>query len=150
MYYYNYQEFRDDTLALAQQCKPFQPDVILGIARGGLMLAQALAYALNIRNLQSIRVESYDDDNKRDDIDLHVDCHLQHCRHVLIVDDIVDSGDTLKAVLSTLKEHYPDVIFKSASLFYKPTACIQSDFSIKEATQWIEFFWEKDFKELTN
>jgi xanthine phosphoribosyltransferase len=150
MYYYTYEEFRDDTLILAQQCQPFQPDAILGIARGGLMLAQALAYALDVRNLQSIRVESYDDKHKREGLNLHVDCHLHTCKHVLIVDDIVDSGDTLKEVLYTLNKQYPDIIFKSASLFYKPTACIQSDFRVKEATEWIEFFWEKEFQTLSN
>ena len=145
MYYYDYQEFKNDTLNLASQCRSFEPDTILGIARGGLMLSQILAYALKIRNLQSIRVESYDEQHKRDTLNLHVDCDLNGCERVLVVDDIVDSGETLKEVLSSLQILYPDTTFKSAALFYKPTAVIQSDFKVKEATEWIEFFWEKDF-----
>jgi xanthine phosphoribosyltransferase len=150
MYYYTYEEFRDDTLTLARQCQPFQPNAILGIARGGLMLAQALAYALDVRNLQSIRAQSYDAQHQRNTLNLHVDCNLKQCKKVLIVDDIVDSGMTLKALLHTLKKQYPDITFRSASLFYKPTAAVLSDFKVKEATQWIEFFWEKEFQILNN
>ncbi len=145
MYYYDYQEFKNDALALAAECRSFQPDTIIGIARGGLMLSQTLAYALDIRNVQSVRVQSYDKKQKRDTLNLHVNCDLSNSKKVLIVDDIVDSGDTLKEVLTTLQEQFPNITFKSAALFYKTTAVIQSDFKIKEATEWIDFFWEKDF-----
>ncbi len=146
MYYYDYAQFQDDTCALARLCRPFHADTIVGIARGGLMLSQALSYALEIRNVQSIRVESYDGIHQRDRLNLHVNCDLNHAQRVLIVDDIVDSGQTLRAVLDTLQERYPQSVFKSAALFYKPTACIQGDFQLHEATEWIDFFWEKDFK----
>jgi len=146
MYYYDYAQFQRDACSLARLCRPFHADTIVGIARGGLMLSQALGYALDIRDIQSVRVESYDDSHQREQLNLHVNCDLNHAHNVLIVDDIVDSGQTLHAVLSTLQERYPQHVFKSAALFYKPTACIQSDFQLHEATEWIDFFWEKDFK----
>ncbi len=145
MYYYDYQEFKNDTLTLAAECRNFRPDTIIGIARGGLMLSQALGYALKIRNVQSVRVESYDEQHKRSTLNLHVNCDLSNSKKVLIVDDIVDSGDTLKQVLTQLQSRHPNIIFKSAALFYKTTAVIQSDFKVKEAAEWIDFFWEKDF-----
>ncbi len=145
MYHYDYAQFRHDTCELARVCRPFHADAIVGIARGGLMLSQALAYALDIRNIQSIRVESYDGTCQREHPNLHVNCDLKPAQKVLIVDDIVDSGRTLNAVLGTLKKRYPHTVFKSAALFYKSTACVQSDFQLHEATEWIDFFWEKDF-----
>ncbi|MBT6107952.1 MAG: phosphoribosyltransferase, partial [Campylobacteraceae bacterium] len=41
---------------------------------------------------------------------------------------------------------YPSCEFKVATLFTKQTALMQPNYSIKEATQWIEFFWEIDIK----
>jgi len=145
MYHYNYTEFKNDTRQLAQRCRPFHADTIVGIARGGLMLSQALGYALNIRNIQSVRAESYDGTYQRDILNLHVNCDLSTSERVLIVDDIVDSGATLQLVLETLTARHPNILFKSATLFYKPTASLQSDFTLHEATQWITFFWERDF-----
>ncbi len=145
MYHYNYTEFKDDTRKLAQLCRPFNADTIVGIARGGLMLSQALGYALNIRNIQTLRAESYDTIHQRSTLNLHVNCSLPTSKKVLIVDDIVDSGKTLEAVLHTLTARYPNILFKSVVLFYKPTACTQSDFQLHEATEWIDFFWERDF-----
>ncbi len=145
MYHYDYTQFRNDSRTLARLCLPFHADAIVGIARGGLMLSQALGYALDIRNIQSVRVESYDGMHQRVHYNLHVDCDLSHAKKVLIVDDIVDSGHTLRAVLNILEKRYPENVFKSAALFYKSTACLQSDFYLHEATEWIDFFWESDF-----
>jgi xanthine phosphoribosyltransferase len=64
---------------------------------------------------------------------------------VLLLDDIVDSGQTIKEVLDHLQQCFPNVEFKIASIYYKKTAVIQPDFAIHEANDWIEFFWEKDY-----
>jgi xanthine phosphoribosyltransferase len=64
---------------------------------------------------------------------------------VLIFDDIVDSGQTIKEVLNYLKNHFPKVEFKVASIYYKKTAVIQLDFVLYETSNWLEFFWEKDY-----
>ena len=58
---------------------------------------------------------------------------------MLIADDIIDSGETMKNILDILKDKFPNIEFKVASLFYKKTAIIQPDFIEKEATQWIDF-----------
>jgi xanthine phosphoribosyltransferase len=63
---------------------------------------------------------------------------------VLIVDDIVDSGETIKNILEVLKNEFPNTQFEIASLFYKKTAFVQPDFVEKEANAWIDFFWEVD------
>jgi len=58
---------------------------------------------------------------------------LKNASKVLILDDIVDSGQTIKEVLSHLQGCFPYVEFKIASLFYKKTAVIQPDFAVHEA-----------------
>jgi xanthine phosphoribosyltransferase len=69
---------------------------------------------------------------------------LKEAQNVLIVDDIVDSGDTLIEVLRVLHESYPAVNFKTASLFYKKSAKIVPNWYVQEADRWIEFFWTVD------
>lgn len=71
---------------------------------------------------------------------------LKSAKTVLIIDDIVDSGDTLVEVLKVLKEKYPTVTFLSAALFYKKTAKIAPTWYMKEPVGWVEFFWSEDLK----
>jgi xanthine phosphoribosyltransferase len=145
MIYYEYNRFKNDIVSLEALCAPFQPDTVVAVARGGMTLAHALSMALNVRNLQSIRIESYDDDCQRDTVTIKGECDFGESNRVLIVDDIVDSGKTLNGLLEMLHLRYPHIIFKSVSIYTKPTAVIQPDFSLYEATDWIEFFWERDF-----
>jgi len=43
----------------------YEPDVILAIARGGLLLAGALAYALGVKNTYTMNVEFYTGEDER-------------------------------------------------------------------------------------
>jgi xanthine phosphoribosyltransferase len=47
-------------------------------------------------------------------------------------------------VLNVLRQLYPTVIFKTASLFYKKSARIAPDWHVHEADKWIDFFWSVD------
>lgn len=145
MIYYSYDDFKSDIQALGRNCGPFGADTILAIARGGMTVGHALSMALNVRNLQSIRCESYDDDAQREAVSIHGECNFEQSKRVLIVDDIVDSGKTLSYLLCDLEKRYPQILFASASLFTKPTALVQPDYSLHEAHDWIDFFWERDF-----
>lgn len=142
---YDYDQFKNDVPLLANRCRSFNPDTIIAIARGGMSLAHALSMALDVRNLQSIRCESYDGDTQRSNIMILGQCDFTHSKNILVVDDIVDSGQTLHVLLPFLQNNNPHVLFKTATLFTKSTALIQPDFSLYEATDWIDFFWENNF-----
>ena len=145
MNYYGYDECRMDVRSLIEQSRGYKAEAIVAIARGGLMLGELMGYGLNIRNVQSIHVESYDDDVQRERVKIFGSCDLSTLKQVLIVDDIVDSGETMQAVVQHFKTLYPECDFKTAALFYKPSAIFQPDFSAKEAAGWIDFFWDVDF-----
>ena len=145
MIYYSYENFKTDIPLLSEKCEAFNPDTLVAIARGGMTVCHALAMALNIRNLQSLRCESYDDVAQRDTVNVIGECDFIQSKRVLIVDDIVDSGKTLQTLIPMLQERYPKIIFASASIFTKPTALMQPDFTLHEASDWIDFFWERDF-----
>jgi len=146
MIYYAYENFKNDTCKLIDKVRSFDPEVIVALARGGLTLAHAMAEGLNIRAVESLRTELYDNDQKRDAICIYGECSLVNKKRVLVVDDIADSGDTLEAVMQKLHADNPDTEFKTATLFYKRTSVHQPDFTVNEALDWIDFFWERDFK----
>jgi xanthine phosphoribosyltransferase len=147
MKYYPYEEFRQDSLELIREVKKFQPEMIVGIARGGLILAHSMAEGLDIRDVQTIRTELYDKTQKREEITLFGTCDFANKTKVLVVDDIADSGKTLDIVMKSFKQNNPHITFKVATLFYKKNSVFQPDFWVNEANEWIDFFWERDFKE---
>jgi len=143
--YYSYEDFKNDTKSLIAEVEIFKPDAIVAIARGGLTLSHAVAEGLNIREVQSVRTELYDDSCKREEISLFGKCHFSGVKRVIVLDDIADSGETLREIMSYLENSFTDIEFKSATLFYKQTSIYEPHFWINEANNWIEFFWEKDF-----
>ncbi len=143
--YYPYENFLTDTKLLTQKIE-WEFDAIIAIARGGLSLAQLLGEYYDLRAVYSINTIGYDDSQKLDAVKVFNLPQLQEARSVLIVDDIVDSGDTLVEVLRVLDEEYPHITFKTASLFYKKSAKIAPNWYVKEAESWINFFWTEDIK----
>jgi len=143
--YYPYEEYKQDLKTLISRIdKPF--DAILGIARGGLSMAQMLGEYYDLREVYAINTIGYDDTEKKDMVEVFNIPDLKSAKQVLIVDDIVDSGDTLVEVLKVLKVTYPKVTFLTASIFYKPTACIKPTWYVKEPKGWMEFFWSEDLR----
>jgi len=143
--YYSYEDFLADTKVLTQKID-WKFDGIIAIARGGLSLAQLLGEYYNIREVYSINTIGYEDATKLESVEVFNKPELKDAKSVLIVDDIVDSGDTLVEVLKVLSKTYPSVTFKTASLFYKKSAKIAPDWCVQETNKWIEFFWTVDIK----
>jgi len=143
--YYPYQEFKQDLKTLTSKIdQPF--DAILGIARGGLSMAQMLGEYYDLREVYAINTIGYENTQKLQSVEVFNIPDLKSPKQVLIVDDIVDSGDTLVEVLNVLKEKYPEVTFLTASLFYKKTACMKPTWYVKEPMGWVEFFWSEDLR----
>ena len=144
--YYSYDLFKKDTQLLVDKSRNFEPEILLAVARGGLTLSHLISQALNIRNLYTLNSIHYEGEKKLDTFNIFNIPDLFGVNRVLIIDDIIDSGETMKEILYILKEKYPNIEFKIATLFYKSTALIKPDFSVREANEWIDFFWEVDVK----
>jgi len=141
--YYPYQEYQQDLKTLTKKIdKKF--DAILGIARGGLCMAQMLGEFYDLREVYAINTIGYEGTEKLNQVKVFNIPKLSECKTVLIVDDIVDSGDTLIEVLKVLEAKYPKIKFLTASLFYKARAKIKPTWYVKEPKGWIEFFWAVD------
>ncbi|MGA1931098.1 phosphoribosyltransferase [Arcobacter sp. YIC-464] len=144
--YYSYELFKEDTQKLVDKCRDYEPEILLAVARGGLTLSHLMAQALDMRNLYSLNSIHYEGDLKLDTFNIFNIPDVSHAKRVLVVDDIVDSGETMQEILKLLNEKFPNVEFKLATLFYKKSAVLQPDYTVREANEWIDFFWEVDVK----
>ncbi|WP_149716874.1 phosphoribosyltransferase [Campylobacter concisus] len=143
MIFYGYDEFAVDTKKMAKQIKDeFDPEAILAVARGGLTLGHSLAVALNNRNLFTLNSIHYEDTNKLDTINIFNVPDLSKYTKILLVDDIIDSGESMVEIKRELLKRYPNLDIKIATVFYKEKALLLPEFKVKEAHDWIEFFWD--------
>ena len=137
--------FGDASRELAQTIADdgFDPEVIIAIARGGLVAAGALSYALGVKLSDAINVEFYTDVHETlpDPILLEplLDVESISNRKLLVVDDVADSGRTLRLVLDILAEHGADV--RSAVLYEKSVSVVKPDYTWRHTDEWIVFPW---------
>ena len=94
----SWQAFGEATrqLATAIDADDYRPDIILAIARGGLLVAGALGYALSVKNLYTMNVEYYTGIDERLDVPMILppipDPGYLSNADVLIADDVADTG----------------------------------------------------------
>lgn len=121
----------------------FVPEVVVAIARGGLLPAGAIAYGLGAKNCGAINVEFYTGIGTMLDapevLPPELDMAYLDGRRVLLVDDVADSGRTLDLAVRLLIERGADV--RSATIYTKPTTIVEPDYSWKSTSLWIDFPW---------
>jgi hypoxanthine phosphoribosyltransferase len=138
-------EFGAGARALAQLVRDdgFAPSIVLAIARGGLPLAGAVSYSLGVKNCCVINVEYYTDVDERLEVPailppaLNV-VDLTNAR-VLVVDDVADTGETLKLVADQVRHHVAEV--RIAVLYEKPRSAVRCDYVWRQTSRWIDFPW---------
>src|SRR5690606_21118270 len=113
---------------LAQQVVDdgYRPDIVLSIARGGLVIAASLAYALSVKPCFVPNVEYYTGIGTRLDAPtlLPPSLNLDEARgaKVLIADDVADTGHTLVMVRDMVLDRVADA--RIAVLYEKPTSVL--------------------------
>jgi hypoxanthine phosphoribosyltransferase len=121
----------------------YAPDIVIAIARGGLLPAGALAYALGTKAAGTLNVEFYTDIHETlpDPVVLEplLDTDALSGKKLLVVDDVADSGRTLALVIDLLKVHAAES--RSAVLYTKPRTAIEPDYSWGRTDRWIAFPW---------
>ena len=121
----------------------YQPDIILSIARGGLFVAGALGYALDVKNLHVANVEFYTGVDERLPVPIMLPpvpnvVDLSGAR-VLVADDVADTGATLKLVRDFCAGHVADV--RCAVVYEKPHSSVQCEYVWRRTDRWINFPW---------
>lgn len=121
----------------------FAPDAIVGIARGGLTLAGALGYALDVKMLGSLNVEFYTGVGSTLAAPVvlppTLDQDSLRGKRVLLVDDVADSGRTLAMVLELLRAGGGEV--RTVCIYSKPSTIEEPYYVWKRTDRWINFPW---------
>ena len=118
-------------------------DYVLCINSGGLLAGKLLA-EYKKKPLVVISARSYDG-VKRKDLKVGSISSLERISgKVLIVDDLVDSGYTMKAVVELVKTFQEVKDIKTATLIYKPVSIFKPDFYVKETSKWVKFPYESE------
>lgn len=143
----SWDQFHRDSRALAWRLTSEGPfHAVVAIARGGLVPATIIARELNIRVIESVSVKSYDHQSQGEvrvlkEISPSLVAADASGQKLLIIDDLVDTGATARAVRNML----PNAHF--ATVYAKPLGRETVDSFITEVSQdtWIYFPWDLDF-----
>jgi len=121
----------------------FEPDIVVAIARGGLLLAGAISYALGIKSCGSLNVEFYTgvDERLPEPVLLPpmLDQGSLDHKRVLLVDDVSDSGRTLAMVVDLIAASGAEL--RTVCLYSKPRTVLEPDFVWRKTDRWITFPW---------
>jgi hypoxanthine phosphoribosyltransferase len=121
----------------------FRPDLVLSVARGGLLVAGALSYALDVKNIVMMNVLYYTGIDERLDTPVVMqptpDGRDLAGAQVLIADDVADTGATLQVVRAFCVEHAAAV--RCAVLYAKPRSTVDCEYVWRRTDRWINFPW---------
>jgi len=140
--------FGEASRSLAEQINDdgFRPDIILAIARGGLLIAGALGYALSVKNLYTMNVEYYTGVDERLDVPMilpPVPDLVDFAEFkVLIADDVADTGATLELVKDFCAGKVAEV--RCAVLYEKPRSTVRCEYVWRRTERWITFPWSAE------
>lgn len=129
---------------IVAKMKDFDPQIIVGISRGGLVPSRLIADRLDLRSVFVIGVELYKKFEKRSEgprITQEIQSGVVKGKKVLIVDDVSDSGETLKFVKKHVEELGAKEV-RSATLHMKPNTKFKPDYFHSIESAWLEYPWE--------
>jgi len=130
-------------LAEAVRKSGFEPDVIVGVSRGGWIPARIMSDLLENPKLANVTAEFYvgvAETRSEPVITQPVSLPVKH-KKVLVVDDVADTGESLKLVNVHLKKQGVSEI-KIATIYCKPWSVTVPHYYIEETRCWIVFPWE--------
>jgi len=149
-------DFHLDSFRLARQVwdSGFRPNFLVGLWRGGtppgIVIQEFFKYKGEEMDHIAIRTERYHGiDKKSDDVKIHglgyVIDNIHASDRLLIVDDVLDEGVTVEALIAEIKRraraNAPREI-KVAVVYYKPgrnKSSVRPDYCIHEDDSWIVF-----------
>ncbi len=111
---------------------------IVAVARGGLVPAALVARALGIRKIEAVSVATYQHERIGEPVLLKLPSAAGDGSGWLVIDDLVDTGSTMKIIRALLPKAHVGV------LYAKPVGLLLADSFVAEFPQdsWIDFPWE--------
>jgi len=125
----------------------YQPDMVIALSRGGFVPARVICDMMIIKDLVSIKVDHWGITATKDG-----KAHLRYPlnadlsgKNVLIVDDITDTGESMKIATEFTKKLNPKEI-KTATIFHIKTSKFVPDYYGREI-DWVWVMWPWNYVE---
>ena len=131
-------------LAEAVRKSGFEPDVIVGVSRGGWIPARIMSDLLGNPKLANVSTEYYvgvTETKHKPILTQPISLPVKD-KKLLVVDDVADSGESLKLVEAHLKKEDASEI-RIATIYYKPWSVTVPHYYQKETNSWVIFPWEQ-------
>ena len=137
----NYKTFEDGICRLSRKIKDsgYEPDMIIGILRGGAIPARYLSKALDVKKMSAIEVIK-DGEGRR--VVAAPTYDLEGLK-ILLVEDMLESGKSLDVGEKYLESK--GAIVKTACFYIMPQSEIEPDFYLEEIEDVVDFPWETFF-----
>jgi hypoxanthine phosphoribosyltransferase len=141
--YISWPEYGNLAEALAEKVRSSGKkfDLVIGIARGGIPVAMVVSDRLGVK-IDFINVKSYNGISQRNTPKI-VSTLTENIegKKVLIVDDLIDQGDTMETVKRYLNGQSP-LFLEAAVLFQKPWSRVNADYCLEVVDKWVVFPYE--------
>jgi hypoxanthine phosphoribosyltransferase len=132
-------QFNSLVRQLAHQIRAanIEVDMIVAIGRGGYMPARILSDLLGVMNLTSFKIEHYQGSRKAPQAIIKYPLVAAvDQQHILLVDDVSDSGDTFHVALDHIKSKGTPARIQTAVIHHKTVSTYVPDFFAKAVREW--------------
>lgn len=147
---YTWAEYFNDIRQVSYDLRNEEFDCVIGISRGGLIPARMLCTELGVKNLGLIKASFYTDSGRKLETPTvqYVDAFSQYS-NVLVVDDIYDTGETMKMIKFDLTNTFNVAKIKTFTLFYNVCTLEKPNYTLnpKYDWEWVTFPWETKLKD---
>lgn len=141
---YSFQDYTDDFMTLYHKIKKAECnyDLIVGVARGGLILGTHLS---NVLNVPFLALEWSDGEGRRKEVRKPEILHaLSMKQNVLVVDDIVDNGKTAHEIVEAFPSvDYASLIYNNINRYNFVPTFTSWTINREETPHWFKFWWEE-------
>ncbi len=143
-----WKDIEEDLLKLSKEIreKKVEPTVLIGILRWGTVVAALLSDKLSMKKVYAIGCTLYTGiKNKGKEVEIYQKPEEKLIRGqvVMLVDDVSDTGTTLKRAREVIEKAKPKRVYTS-TLHVKPWSKYKPDFHAKEYDGWICYPWSRN------
>jgi hypoxanthine phosphoribosyltransferase len=131
-------------IALRIKRSGFEADFIVGVARGGWAPGRILSDLLRNACTANVKIEFYVGLGKtaRKPMITQPVSEDVSGKKVLVVDDVSDTGESLKAARDHVLERGASDV-RTVTVYFKPDSSFKPDFFANSTADWIIFPWER-------
>jgi len=121
----------------------YKPDLVIGLARGGWVLARILCDFIGVKDLVSLKVEHWGitatvDGKAKLKYPFNIDLTG---KRVLVVDDITDTGESMRIAVDYVRSLNPQEIKTAALRHIRGSKFVPDHYAEEIAWRWVIFPW---------